>query len=81
MLVSEGRTFGVEVSYLEQRDTRPLTEQAAEAVEGILRSGDPGDILIFMPGMAEINATIGALRSVRSAERLACIPLHGELPA
>src|SRR4029079_3409208 len=38
------------------------------------------DVLVFMPGMAEINATIGALRVVRSSERLALIPLHGELP-
>src|SRR2546426_7295673 len=31
VLVSEGRGFPVEVRYLEQRDERPVTEQAADA--------------------------------------------------
>jgi ATP-dependent helicase HrpB len=30
--------------------------------------------------MGEINATIGALRGIRTQERLALIPLHGDLP-
>ena len=33
-----------------------------------------------MPGMGEINATIGAARAARTNERLALIPLHGDLP-
>ncbi len=80
VLVSEGRSFPVEVRYLEHRDERPVTEQAADAVEHIVNTGDPGDILVFMPGMGEINATINALRAARTGERLALIPLHGELP-
>ncbi|MCX6928341.1 MAG: helicase-related protein, partial [Verrucomicrobia bacterium] len=43
-------------------------------------AGEPGDILVFMPGMGEINATIGASRAIRANERLALIPLHGDLP-
>src|SRR5207248_154817 len=38
-------------------------------------------ILVFMPGMAEINSTIGALHAMQTSERLALIPLHGDLPA
>src|SRR5207302_2509392 len=34
-----------------------------------------------MPGMGEINSSIGALRAARTAESLALIPLHGDLPA
>src|SRR5437667_10241905 len=34
-----------------------------------------------MPGMGEINSTIGAIRAIRASERLALIPLHGDLPA
>ena len=80
VLVSEGQMFPVEVRYLKQRDERPIPEQAAEAVGHILESGDPGDVLVFMPGMGEINTTITELRSFRSSERFAAIPLHGELP-
>jgi ATP-dependent helicase HrpB len=80
ILVSEGRSFPVEVRYLSLHDERPVTEQAADVVEDIVNSGAPGDILVFMPGMGEINGTIGALRTIRTNERLAFIPLHGDLP-
>lgn len=80
VLVSEGQNFPVEVRYLDQRDERPVTEQAADAVERIVNSGAEGDILVFMPGMGEINATLNACRAIRSRERLALIPLHGDLP-
>ncbi|MHB8519183.1 MAG: ATP-dependent helicase C-terminal domain-containing protein [Limisphaerales bacterium] len=80
VLVSEGQNFPVEVRYLDQRDERPVTEQAADAVERIVSSGAEGDILVFMPGMGEINATLNACRVIQSRERLALIPLHGDLP-
>jgi ATP-dependent helicase HrpB len=80
MLISEGQSFGVEVCYQDQRDERPIAEQAADAVEQILHAGESGDILVFMPGMGEINAAINALHAVRAHGHLALIPLHGELP-
>ncbi|HXJ73966.1 MAG TPA: helicase-related protein, partial [Candidatus Dormibacteraeota bacterium] len=83
ILQSQGQSFPVEVYYLDERatrDERPLPEQAAERVGRIVDRGEPGDILVFMPGMGEINATIGALGALRPKERLALIPLHGELP-
>lgn len=80
VLISEGQMFPVEVRYSPHRDQRPVTEQAADAVASIINAGDPGDILVFMPGMGEINSTINALRSEKLGERMAFIPLHGELP-
>jgi ATP-dependent helicase HrpB len=79
ILISEGQSFPVEVRYLDSHDERPVTEQAADAVERIVNSGEPGDILVFMPGMGEINATINACRAMGTGEPLAFIPLHGEL--
>lgn len=79
ILISEGQSFPVEVRYLDSHDERPVTEQAADAVERIVNSGEPGDILVFMPGMGEINATINACRAMGAREQLAFIPLHGEL--
>lgn len=79
ILTSEGRSFPVEVGYLKLPDQRPITVQAAEAVERILHDESPGDILVFMPGRGEINGTLDALRGMRTRERVACIPLHGEL--
>ena len=80
ILISEGQSFPVDVRYLDQIDERPVSEQAADEVERIVNSGDPGDILVFMPGMGEINSTIGAIRAARLTEQVALIPLHGEIP-
>ena len=79
ILISEGQSFPVEVLYLSTPDFGAITAQAAEAVERILNSNAPGDILVFMPGRGEINGALDALRGMRTQERVACIPLHGEL--
>lgn len=79
ILISEGRSYAVEVRYLELDDRQPFPDQAGQAIERILATGEEGDILVFMPGMAEINQTIGAARSIRASEKLNFIPLHGDL--
>jgi ATP-dependent helicase HrpB len=79
ILVSEGRTFPVETRWLDYGDNRPVHEQAAEKVERILEAGWEGDILVFMPGMGEINSTLNAIRAARTDERVTLIPLHGDL--
>ncbi len=79
ILISEGQSYPVEVGYLPLPDQRPITAQAAEAVERIINDNAPGDILVFMPGRGEINGTLDALRGLRTQERVACIPLHGAL--
>ena len=81
ILISEGQSFPVQMDYLDVLDERPLPEQAAEMVERIVNSGSEGDVLVFMPGMGEINATLNAVRAARTREKLALIPLHGELQA
>src|SRR5581483_8992965 len=80
IVVSEGKAFPVEIHYLDRPDDRPITEQAADAVRDVVQSTNDGDILVFMPGMGEINSTIGACRAEGLGERVAYIPLHGELP-
>jgi ATP-dependent helicase HrpB len=79
ILVSEGISFPVEVRYAEHLNRAPAAEQAAAAVERIVNTGGPGDVLVFMPGMGEINGTINALRVARLAEDCDFIPLHGDL--
>lgn len=80
LLRSEGQSFPVAVYYLDSADERPTSDQAADVVERIVNAGEPGDVLVFMAGMGEINSTINALRAAHTKERLAFIPLHGELP-
>jgi len=79
ILVSEGRTFPVEMRWLEYGDERPVHELAADKVERIVEAGWEGDILVFMPGKGEIQSTLNALAAARLGERVTLIPLHGEL--
>jgi ATP-dependent helicase HrpB len=79
ILVSEGRTFPVEMQWLDYGDSRPVHELAADKVERIVEAGWEGDILVFMPGKGEIQAALGALAAARLGERVSLIPLHGEL--
>jgi ATP-dependent helicase HrpB len=50
VLVSEGTMFPVEINYLDYGNESPMPNQAAEAIEEIINSGESGDILVFMPG-------------------------------
>ena len=79
VLSSSGRTFPVDIHYGKYRNRDPITEQASEITELLLRNKLPGDILIFMPGMGEIRSTIKALTRRRLSEPVEIIPLHGEL--
>lgn len=75
VITSEGRTFPVAIEHLARPDDRPLPAQVASAVRNVVNDG--GDVLVFLPGAAEIR---------KCAEACAGIPgitiaqLHGDLP-
>lgn len=70
----EGR-FGME--------PMPVTEHAAEVVSDIvIHSKTSGDILVFMPGEAEVNQTITELESIIGARQdVEIYPLYRALPS
>jgi ATP-dependent helicase HrpB len=76
-LSAEGRTFPVDVRYLGRGDALPdageLPARVRDAVTGA--ANDPGDILVFLPGKAEIEAC----RRVLDGGAFAIVPLHGGL--
>jgi ATP-dependent helicase HrpB len=74
---SDGRSFPVDVRHAgrELQDVRDLPEAVARAVR-IALTEQTGDILAFLPGMAEIRRTEQALEGCGAA----VLPLHGELP-
>lgn len=81
-LQSQGRTYPVDIQYLERfvrPDQTAVWDLAADELER-LASGTEGDVLIFMPGAYEISRTIGAIRSSRVGNQFVVLPLHGELP-
>lgn len=79
LVTSGGRAFPVEVEHLERVDDRPLALQVVSAVRRALRESD-GDVLVFLPGTAEIRAAQEATAKVCADALADCLPLYGELP-
>jgi ATP-dependent helicase HrpB len=76
---AEGRLHQVSVEHIARPDTRPLSEQVLSAVKGLIASGIGGDILVFLPGAAEIRSAMSACQDVASSADLVLVPLHGQL--
>ena len=74
VLRSKGRLFELAIEHLPYT-AQPLEEQVASAIETL--SKDQGDILVFLPGAAEIRA---AMRVCQHFDLLV-LPLHGDLTA
>ena len=77
LVESAGRMFPVEIRHV-PRDIagpRDLPDAMARAVHAALQE-HTGDILAFLPGMAEIRRTQSALEGCGAL----VLPLHGELP-
>ena len=55
VIASQGRAFPVDTRYL-PRDQRPIEPQMADAIVRAMRA-DPGSLLAFLPGAAEIRRT------------------------
>ncbi|MBI2390321.1 MAG: DEAD/DEAH box helicase [Deltaproteobacteria bacterium] len=80
ILTSEGRSFPVEVEHLPRLDDRPLPSQVASAVRELVKRGLDGDVLVFLPGAAEIRKCGEACAAVAGDADLIVAQLHGDLP-
>ena len=77
VIESEGRAFPVETRYLDRDPNRRIEEQMAELVLRALRA-DPGSVLAFLPGQAEIRRVAEALEG-RVGPDTELAPLYGAL--
>lgn len=80
---SEGRTFPITIEHADPRDdlTLPLAKRVSSAVRKLVREQLDGDVLVFVPGAAEIRACQEALADIAQTANLLVTPLHGELTA
>lgn len=80
VIVSEGRVFPVETRWRPPRDGVPLPLAVAAAVRAVCadRSID-GDVLVFLPGVAEIHRVRAALADDPPATAPEVLLLHGGL--
>jgi ATP-dependent helicase HrpB len=76
-----GARFDVALEYEERQDQRPLHEKVAAAVSRLLKENGGGDVLVFLPGAAEIRMSAEALQPLSAGGELRVLPLHGDLPA
>jgi ATP-dependent helicase HrpB len=80
VVASEGRAFPVETRYLGRKADAPLERQMADAIAMALRA-DPGSVLAFLPGAAEIRRTQNFLAERVQDAGVEIVPLFGALDA
>ncbi|HYQ58901.1 MAG TPA: ATP-dependent helicase HrpB [Draconibacterium sp.] len=76
-VVSEGRQYPVDIHYEGENDLKLLPELTSRVITKVVEKHD-GDILVFLPGEAEIKNTETILRSRHNG--IAIHPLYGQLP-
>jgi ATP-dependent helicase HrpB len=80
VVASEGRAFPVETRYLGRKADAPVERQMADAIATALRA-DPGSVLAFLPGAAEIRRTQNFLTERIHEASIEIVPLFGALDA
>ncbi len=78
VIESKGRQFPVETRYVVQKPNRRLEATVADTVTAALAQ-DQGDILVFLPGAAEINRVQENLSPLRNDKDIQILPLYGNL--
>jgi ATP-dependent helicase HrpB len=81
-LRSEGRLFELSIEHL-PHSPKPLDAQVSDAVELLVNRASRGanaeNILVFLPGAAEIRRAMRACEKVAHRAGLLVLPLHGDL--
>jgi ATP-dependent RNA helicase HrpB len=80
VVASEGRAFPVETRYLGRKADAPIERQMADAIATAMRA-DPGSVLAFLPGAAEIRRTQNFLAERIHDASVEIVPLFGALDA
>jgi ATP-dependent helicase HrpB len=79
----EGRAYPLQVLHCGAalgHQSAPPWERAGKAVRDAIRAGDPGSILVFMPGVYEIQRTLQCLSAIPECRAYELHALHGSLP-
>ena len=78
VLRSEGRLFELTIHHAPY-SALPLEKQVAGAIENLLAERRTGDILVFLPGAAEIRRAARECQPLAARHDLLVLPLHGDL--
>ncbi|PWB58772.1 MAG: ATP-dependent helicase HrpB, partial [Bradyrhizobiaceae bacterium] len=80
VIASEGRAFPVETRYLGRDPRAPIEAQMCDAILRAL-AADPGSVLAFLPGAAEIRRTAARLEERLGEVPVDVVALYGALEA
>jgi len=80
VIASEGKMFPVETRYLGRKADAPVERQMADAIASGLRA-EPGSVLAFLPGAAEIRRTQTILAERVQDPAVDIVTLFGALDA
>ncbi len=75
---SQGRLFDLAVEYT-PHSPASLEERVAAAVERVVSGGAGGDVLVFLPGAAEIRRAQRSCARIAERRELLLLPLYGDL--
>jgi ATP-dependent helicase HrpB len=80
VLRSEGRMFPLTIRH-RAYSAEPLAAQVRSAVELLVAEGQTGNVLVFLPGAAEIRKAARECEGVARRAGMVVLPLHGDLTA
>ncbi|MBV8847477.1 MAG: ATP-dependent helicase HrpB [Bryobacterales bacterium] len=78
VLRTEGKLHALSIEYTPHSGAA-LEAQVAGTVERLVKAGLTGDVLVFLPGAAEIRRAADALSRLKDRAGLLVLPLHGDL--
>ncbi|MBK8098956.1 MAG: ATP-dependent helicase HrpB [Planctomycetes bacterium] len=77
-LRAEGRLFDVRIVHEDRRDDSALDLRVRAAIDRALQETQ-GDVLVFLPGVGEIQRCADALHNLQRRTGVDVLPLHGRL--
>jgi ATP-dependent helicase HrpB len=78
ILRSEGRLFELSIVH-QPYSALPIEKQLASALEALVAQSPSGDVLVFLPGAAEIRRAERECRPLAARNNLLLLPLYGDL--
>lgn len=79
-IVSEGRSYDVAITHAAPPSDAKLEDSVFFALKRLLASETTGDILVFLPGAAEIRRCLQRSAALLAELDVVGLPLHGDLP-
>ena len=79
-MISKGRSFPVDVRYSKEISQEPVEQKIIHTLPKVLEQ-TTGHVLVFLPGIGEINRTQRAITSCSWSEEFQVHRLYGDLPA